>query len=102
MNRDDAQLDRLLRAAGKVTEESSINPPYGFDTRVVAVWRANKSNGGNGVGRLLRRVAIVATAVLVIASAASVRELRKAADTFEPTSNEFAIADTAIDNEFDQ
>ncbi len=48
-------LDRLLRAAAKEKDETPVEMPLGFDTRVVALSRRN----GNGAafGALLRRVA---------------------------------------------
>ena len=34
------EIDRLLRSAAKIGEEHSAAMPFGFDTRVVALWRA--------------------------------------------------------------
>ena len=48
------KIDRLLRSAAKTGEEHSVVMPFGFDTRVVALWRAALPTG-NGVTRLLRR-----------------------------------------------
>ena len=43
MKQADADLDRLLRSAAKAGERSAPEAPYGFETRVIALWRA-----GNG------------------------------------------------------
>jgi hypothetical protein len=96
----DSRLQRLLRAAASApTNESPAAMPFGFDTRVVALSRGNRANGGNGILRLVRRVAVAASIILVISGAASVREFQVAEDIVEPTSNEYAIADTAIEDE---
>jgi hypothetical protein len=45
---------------------------------------------------------VLAAAVILISGAASFRELLAARDIIEPGANEFLIADSAIQNEFDQ
>jgi hypothetical protein len=103
MSERESRLQRLLRSAAQVPEHSPAEMPFGFDTRVVALWRAgNGTLRANGIARLVHRVALVAAGVIIISSAASVREFRATRDTVEPGSNEFAIADSAIQNEFDQ
>ena len=103
MKRDSTVLERLLRSASQVRERTAVPVPFGFETRVVALWRAASENfSGNGIGRLVRRVAVVAALVILISGAASFRELRETRDIVEPGANEFAIADSAIQNEFDQ
>src|SRR5438552_2306390 len=89
-------LDRLLRAAAKEKDETPVEMPFGFDTRVVALSRRN----GNGAlfGALLRRVAFVATAVIVLASAGAYFEFNRNGDVIT-AGNEFAIADSAIQDE---
>ena len=52
-----------------------------------------------GTGSLLGALAGV---ILVVAGAGSFQEFRAAEDIAEPTSNEYAIADTAIEDEFYQ
>lgn len=100
----DSTLQRLLRAAANAekSSESPVTMPFGFDTRVVALARTNHVNGGNGVVRLVRRVAVLAGIILVIGGAASFREFRAAEDIAEPTSNDYAIADNAIEDELYQ
>ena len=98
----ESSLARLLRSAARVPDDPEASAPFGFDTRVVARWRASRNGTGNGILRLVRKVAVMAAVVLVASGVASFRELRSAQDVIEPSSNEFAIADTAIENEFDQ
>jgi hypothetical protein len=97
-----SSLDRLLRSAAQVPDDAAASVPFGFDTRVLALWRASRSGNGNGILGLVRKVALMAAVVLVASGIASFRELRSAQDVIEPSSNEFAIADTAIENELDQ
>ena len=92
-------IDRLLRSAAQVGDEAPAEMPFGFDTRVVALWRAATPNG-NGVIRLLRRVAVLAVAVIVVSTIAAVREANQSREIRESLTNEFAIADSAIQDEF--
>ena len=89
-------LDRLLRAAAQTKEDALAEMPFGFDTRVIALSRKN----GNGAlfGALLRRVAFLATAVIVFASAGAYFEFNRNGDVIT-AGNEFAIADSAIQDE---
>ena len=75
--------------------------PFGFDTRVIALWRAALPRA-NGVVSLVRRVAVLSAAVIVISTIAAVREANQSREIGESFTNEFAIADTAIQNEFSQ
>jgi hypothetical protein len=54
-------IDRLLRSAAQADEEVPAAMPFGFDTRVVALWRSG-SPKTNGVVQLLRRVATLSIA----------------------------------------
>jgi hypothetical protein len=92
-------IDRLLRSAAQVDEASLSEMPFGFDTRVVALWHAAAPNG-TGVMRLLRRVAVLSTAVIVISTIAAIREANQSREVRESFTNEFAIADSAIQDEF--
>jgi hypothetical protein len=92
-------IDRLLRSAAQTDEEVPSSMPFGFDTRVVALWRAGTSKG-NGVIQLLRRVAVLSIAVIVISTIAAVREANQSREIRESFANEFAIADSAIQDEF--
>lgn len=95
-NRD---LDRLLRSAAQVSEEIPAAPPFGFETRVVALWRSAMDQP-NGLAVLLRRVALLSAAVLAISTVAVVREVGQNREIDDSITNEFAIADTAIQTEF--
>jgi len=92
-------LDRLLRSAAQAPDESPISAPFGFDTRVVALWRAGLPNGGNGLSRLLRRVAVLSIAVIMVSSGAALYEMNQERESNEPFTNAFAIADSAIQSE---
>jgi hypothetical protein len=98
----DHEVDRLLRSAAQATPDKvPAEMPFGFDTRVVAVWRA--ATKPNGVTSLLRRVALVSAGVIVISTLAALREARQSRQQFtDLTTNGFAIADTAIHDQFSQ
>jgi hypothetical protein len=93
------QMDRLLRSAAQGDEEVPAEMPFGFDTRVVALWRAGTPKA-NGVMQLLRRVAVLSMAIIVISTIAAIREANQSREIRESFANEFAIADSAIQDEF--
>jgi len=95
----DVDLQRLLRSAARAKDEAPAEMPFGFDTRVIALARQN----GNGrvVTKLLRRVALAAAAVIVLACAGTYFESRDN-DASDALGNEFAIADSAIQDEVAQ
>jgi hypothetical protein len=93
------QVDRLLQCAAQADEEVPAAMPFGFDTRVVALWRAGMPKA-NGVMQLLRRVAVLSMAVIVISTIAAIREANQSREIRESFANEFAIADSAIQDEF--
>ena len=95
----DHKIDRLLRSAAQVREEVPAAMPFGFDTRVVALWHAAAAKP-NGVTSLLRRVALVSAAVIIVSTVAAVRQARQSRQQYSELTNEFAIADTAIQDEF--
>jgi hypothetical protein len=96
----DGKIDRLLRAAALAKEEASLDAPFGFDTRVVALWRAKEKAASLGLVRLVRGVALIAVAVAIVAGAGAYREAGQSRESSEPVANEFAIADSAIQDEF--
>jgi len=96
---EEEKIDRLLRSAALGSEDISAAVPFGFETRIIALWRASPS-GLNGLARLVRRVALIAAAVIVVATAGAFRELNRSRDINEPFGDEFAIADSAIQSEF--
>jgi hypothetical protein len=93
------QIDRLLQSASQADEEIPAAMPFGFDTRVVALWRAGMPKA-NGVMQLLRRVAVLSMAVIVLSTVAAIREANQSREIRESFANEFAIADSAIQDEF--
>jgi hypothetical protein len=100
MNYRNQKIDRLLRSATQAGEERPAAMPFGFDTRVVALWRAAMPKP-NGVTSLLRGIALLSAAVIVISTLATVREARQSREQFgDSLTNEFAIADSAIQDEF--
>ena len=96
-------VDRLLRSAANAPEPGASEAPLGFDTRVVARWRSGKSSANDpaDLSRFLRHAGVIAGAVLVLAGAAAYRQYRDEA-TFAAPTNEYAIADSAIQTEFSQ
>ena len=93
------EIDRLLRSAAKTGDEAPPEMPFGFDTRVVALWRAGMPKT-NGVMQLLRRVAVLSIAVIIISTVAAIREANQSREIRESFANEFAFADSAIQDEF--
>jgi hypothetical protein len=93
------QIDRLLQSAAQADEEIPASMPFGFDTRVVALWRAGMPKA-NGVMQLLRRVAVLSLAVIVISTIAAIREANQSREIRESFANEFAIADSAMQDQF--
>jgi hypothetical protein len=97
-------VNRLLRSAAQAPEPFAAEAPFGFDTRVVASWRAGDQGDGNDLAdlsRFLRRAGVIACAVLVLAGAAAYRQYREEA-TFAAPTNEYAIGDSTIQTEFSQ
>jgi hypothetical protein len=97
----DHEIDRLLRSAAKTGDEAPAEMPFGFDTRVVALWRALGVKP-NSIASLLRRVALLSAAVIAISTLVAFRELQQSREQSNDFTNEFAIADTAIQDEFSQ
>jgi hypothetical protein len=102
MSADD--LDRLLRSAANAPEAAAPEAPFGFETRVVASWRAGGANAAADVDltRFLRRTGVIAFAVLALASVAAYRQFAEDAMFSAPQTNEYAIADSAIQMEFSE
>jgi hypothetical protein len=95
------EIDRLLRSAAQARDDAPAEMPFGFDTRVVALWRALAVKP-NGIASLLRRVALLSAAVIAISTLVAVREIKQSREQYNDFTNEFAIADTAIQDEFSQ
>jgi hypothetical protein len=70
--------------------------PFGFVTRMVALWGASATNA-NGLTLLPRRIALLSAAVLTISTVGAVHESRQHREEVgERFTNEFAIADSAM------
>ena len=95
---NDQKIDRLLRSAAQAREEVPATMPFGFDTRAVALWGA-RAKKPNGLTPLLRRVALLSAAVIVISTIATVREARQNREIGESFTNDYAIADSTIQTE---
>ena len=96
-------IDRLLRSAA-AAPQSDAEVPFGFDTRVIAGWRSGGAvrNDLADLSRVLRLTGTIACVVLVIGGAAAYRQYREEARFASLTTNEYAIADAAIQTEFSQ
>jgi hypothetical protein len=102
MANNDAELDRLLRAAAAASanDDSPIEAPYGFDTRVVAAWRSYRSREGGDASefaRFFRRLAACAVVIAALASAGAVWQLQQNDDLDEATGGAYAMADSLIE-----
>lgn len=95
-------VDRLLRAAAKAPDQPAAEASFGFETRILAAWRtANGSfNDFTELSRFLRRAGFIAGAVLLLAGCAAYRQYRDDTKFAAISSNEYAIADSAIQTEF--
>jgi hypothetical protein len=93
----DVDLDRLLRSASKARDDAPAEMPFGFDTRVVALSR--KNGNGSALTGLLRYVTLAAAAVILFASAGAYLEFNRNADRIIGSGNEYAIADSVIQDE---
>ena len=100
MNKTD--VDRLLRSAAQAPNDPPAEMPFGFDTRVIALALARRNGNGTAFGALLRRVVFAAAAVIVFASAGAYLEFDRNTDEMLASGNEFAIADSAIQDEVAQ
>jgi hypothetical protein len=104
MKQTNADLNRLLRAAANAPEPSAPEAPYGFGTRVIALWRAGngRANDATELTRFLRRIGAVALGVLLLASAGAYQQFNENEERATAQTNEYAIADLAIQTEFSQ
>ena len=104
MKRTDRDLDRLLRSAAQAEVPGAQEAPYGFDTRVVALWRDGGAsvNDAAELSRFLRRIGAVAVGVVLLGGFSVYRQFNEDEARFAPQANEYAIADSAIQTEFSQ
>jgi len=90
-NRDEI-LDRLFRAA--IAPVPPKEMPFGFDTRVLALVRASLPNGSAIIALFAQRAAMIALAVIALASAGVYR----ASTSNDDLPTEYAMVDSAIQN----
>jgi len=93
-------LDRLFRAAVVSPNELAPTLPFGFETRAIAHWRGTLAADPAGLTRLLRRVMVMALALIVLAGAGAYREFSQGDDHGELSTNDYA--DAAIGGAFEQ
>jgi hypothetical protein len=91
-----SNLERLFRAAAETVSDLPNEMPFGFETRLLAEWRAGQTRDYVDLGRLLRRVVLLSLAVIALAGAGTYHELRQSDDPDEAGSDEYAIVDSAI------
>ena len=97
---NDVDVQRLLRAAAQVKDETPAEMPFGLDTRVLALVRRNEN--GAILHALLRRVVYVAAAILLFSCGGAYLEFNRNGDMITASGNEFAMADSAIQDEVAQ
>ena len=97
-------LDRLLRSAASVPAHPVEEAPFGFDTRVIAAWRSGAASHDDvaEIARFLRRAGAIGLAIVLLAGATAYRQFREQAMLAAPQTNEYAIADSAIQSELGQ
>ena len=97
MDKHDEAIDRLLRAAASAPGPEATELPFGFDTRVVVLWRAEKGPDFWQFARMFRRVALSAAMFTVFAGGAAFWQFQQNSYLDEPDTSAYAIADTAIE-----
>lgn len=96
----DAGLDRLLRAAAAARNEepSEFEAPFGFDTRVVGLWRAQRGSAEfAALGQWLRRTAAVAVFIAAVATAGAYWEIDDTEELNSPLTAADFLADRVIE-----
>jgi hypothetical protein len=102
MNERDTHLARLLKLAAAAPDQIPVETPFGFDTRIVARWREMKGNNNGDLVRFVRRVALAAIAITVLGSVATYRQAAEDEEIGEPLTNDYALVDSAIQNQLVQ
>src|SRR2546430_16580275 len=92
----DHEIDRLLRSAAQATaDEIPAEMPFGFDTRVAALWNALAAKP-NGIASLLRRVGLLSAAGIAVSALAPPREIKHSREPCNDYTNHSANPGTAI------
>jgi hypothetical protein len=100
MDKHNARLTRLLKLAAAAKDQTAIEAPFGFDTRIVARWREMKQNDNGELARFVRRIAVAAIAITVLGGVATYRQLDQDDESSEPLTNDYALVDSAIQRQF--
>jgi len=100
MSNLDLKLDRLFESASATSQNVIEEPPFGFTSRVIALWKASGNSDSRELVRLLHRVAATAVAVTLVATVFTYRQISENEEIDEPLINEYAIADSTIQAEF--
>lgn len=95
-------LDHLLQAAAKSPAEPAAEMPFGFNTRVLATLRATAHDDAREFTSLIRRALAVSAALMFVATGFAYPALRQAAELREPSTNAYAVADSAIQDELER
>ena len=100
MDKSTDRLTRLLKLAATAKDETAIEAPFGFDTRIVARWREMKQNDNGDLARFVRRIAVAAIAITVLGGVATYRQADEDDESSEPLTNDYALVDSAIQRQF--
>jgi hypothetical protein len=100
MDKRNARSTRLLKLAAVVKDDTLIEVPFGFDTRIVARWREMKQDDNSELARFVRRVALAAIAITVLSGVATYRLANEDDESSEPLTNDYALVDSAIQRQF--
>jgi hypothetical protein len=100
MDKRNARLTQLLRLAAAAKDQTAIEAPFGFDTRIVARWREMKQNNNGDLARFLRRIAVAAIAITILGGVATYRQISEDDEFGEPLTNDYALVDSAIQRQF--
>ncbi len=91
MNRINQHWQRLFRAAARAPRDWPAEPPFGFEARVLAGWRSALAADDSALLlALLRRAFVCACLMMLLSVAVHYGFLT------DPTPNELAVADSAI------
>ncbi len=97
----DDQLDRLLRGArGGDGAGVPSDVPFGFETRVVALWKSQRAVPDRDAGEFLRwwrGIGVGALAVIAFSGAGAWWQFQQDNELAQPMTNAYAIADTAVE-----
>ncbi len=94
-------VECLLHAAAQAPEVQPNEMPFGFDTRLLAQWRAGFGSEFSDLRHLLRRVVWLSLAVIALGCAGTYHEWNQGDEASENPGDQYAIADSAIGDAFE-